>query len=153
MEYGKYQSFLGVLTFAVKDDKLCQLVIEDLDVTISESHIIKDIGNQLERYFKGELKNFSIPTTFNHGTSFQQEVWSRMLLIPYGKTISYHDIAIDIHRPKAVRAVGQACKRNPIGIVIPCHRVIGKNGHLTGYSGKHYLHLKDALLTMEKSYV
>jgi O-6-methylguanine DNA methyltransferase len=90
---------------------------------------------------------------FDHGTPFQKEVWQAMLEIPFGKTMSYLEIAKKINRPKAVRAVGQACKRNPIGIVVPCHRVIGSDGSLTGYSGKNFIHVKQKLLDHERRYV
>ena len=81
---------------------------------------------------------------------FQKKVWNALLEIPYGETRSYQDIAIRIGNPKAVRAVGGACNRNPIGIIIPCHRVVGKNGSLTGYAGG--LLYKELLLRNEALY-
>ncbi len=93
-----------------------------------------------------------IPVKFNHGTPFQRDVWEAMLKIPYGQTKSYQEIAMMINRPKALRAVGQACKRNPIGIIVPCHRVIGKDGSMTGYSGKEYVGLKRKLLDHEMGF-
>lgn len=89
---------------------------------------------QLDEYFCGKRKSFSLPLLLE-GTDFQRQVWNRLTEIPYGKTISYQAVAEGINNPKAVRAVGQANNRNPIAILVPCHRVIGKNGGLTGYGG------------------
>lgn len=114
-----------------------------------ENDSIIDI--KLEKYFKGSLKEFDIDVLFESGTDFQVSVWKELLKIPYGETRNYQEIAVSIGRPKALRAVGQACKKNPIGIVVPCHRVIGKDNKLTGYSGKNYIHLKKKLLDMEKA--
>ncbi len=83
------------------------------------------------------------------GTPFEKHVWDRLREIPYGKTKSYAEIAKEVGSPKACRAVGQACKKNPIGIVVPCHRVIGKDGSMTGYSGKEFVDLKKKLLEHE----
>lgn len=102
---------------------------------------------QLEAYFAGELLTFDIPVT-SKGTAFQQRVWSALREIPYGQTRSYRDIAEHIGAPKAVRAVGLANGRNPVSIVVPCHRVVGANGSLTGYGGG--LHNKQLLLDLEK---
>lgn len=123
---------------------------EDAPYPIDQDPMIEHITQSLDAYFKGSLEAFDVPVYFDHGTPFQKEVWQAMLNIPFGKTKSYEDIAHMIHRPKAVRAVGQACKRNPVGIIVPCHRVIGKNGDLTGYSGKHYIGLKKQLLLHER---
>lgn len=89
---------------------------------------------QLDAYFHGELERFDL-TLVPRGTAFQQAVWQALALIPWGETRSYREIAVAIGRPAAVRAVGMANARNPIAIVVPCHRVIGSNGTLTGYAG------------------
>ena len=89
---------------------------------------------ELARYFAGEDVVFSIPLA-PRGTAFQRDVWRALLTIPRGETRSYHDVAEAIGRPRAVRAVGQANARNPISIFVPCHRVIGRDGSLTGYGG------------------
>jgi methylated-DNA-[protein]-cysteine S-methyltransferase len=89
---------------------------------------------QLEAYFAGELREFDLPLA-PQGTPFQQEVWSALREIPYGGTISYAELAAAVGRPHAARAVGAAGGRNPIAVVIPCHRVIGASGALTGYGG------------------
>jgi len=102
---------------------------------------------QLEAYFAGDLENFNLQLA-PEGTPFQLEVWQRLCDIPYGKTISYGELAGRIGNPKASRAVGLANGSNPIPIVIPCHRVIGSNGKLTGYGGG--LPIKEKLLALEK---
>lgn len=153
MEYGKFLSPIGIITFGLSNGQLCKLTIDDLNVFTTDSTDVYAVKHQLDLYFKGELKAFSLPIIFKEGTPFQREVWEALCTIPFGKSISYQDLAHIVNRPKAVRAIGQACKRNPIGIVVPCHRVIGKNGQLTGYSGKDYIHIKQALLTLEKAYV
>jgi len=106
-----------------------------------------DIQKQLTEYEKGSRKKFDLPLHLI-GTDFQKQVWNALLEIPYGETRSYQEIAIRIGKPKALRAVGGACNRNPIGIIVPCHRVIGKNGSLTGYAGG--LSYKELLLNHEK---
>jgi methylated-DNA-[protein]-cysteine S-methyltransferase len=89
---------------------------------------------QLEGYFAGELRTFDLPMWL-HGTEFQRQVWSGLQAIPYGETISYGELARRVGNPGASRAVGLANGRNPIAIIVPCHRVIGSNGQLTGYGG------------------
>ena len=91
-------------------------------------------AEQLQAYFAGNLQQFSLPLAAG-GTAFQQQVWQALTTVPYGKTASYGDIAKAINNPKGVRAVGLANGKNPIGIIVPCHRVIGANGTLTGYAG------------------
>lgn len=102
---------------------------------------------QLVEYFDGERKEFDIHLDLTSATPFYREVWRLVRSIPYGHTRSYSDIAVTIGRPHATRAVGQANGHNPLPIVIPCHRVIGKNGGLTGYA--YGLSVKQALLAME----
>ena len=101
---------------------------------------------QLEEYFAGDRKDFDLPLQFN-GTEFQVKVLKALQKIPYGETVSYGEIAKRIGKPKAVRAVGAANGRNPIPIVVPCHRVIGSGGDLTGFGGG--LDTKEALLRLE----
>lgn len=97
-------------------------------------------------YFAGRLQRFTLPLAA-HGTAFQQAVWQALCDIPYGETRSYGDIARAIGKPAAVRAVGAANGRNPLSIIVPCHRVIGQNGSLTGYAGG--LPIKQQLLALE----
>ena len=109
--------------------------------------VLKDVRRELDRYFAGQLTNFSTPVAFS-GTSFQKTVWQELRRIPYGETISYLELARRIDNLKAVRAVGTANGANPIAIIVPCHRVIGSNGSLTGFGGG--LPTKRALLDLEK---
>jgi methylated-DNA-[protein]-cysteine S-methyltransferase len=108
---------------------------------------LKDVATQLTHYFAGKLRDFTIQLA-PQGTPFQLGVWNELLRIPYGETISYGELAHRLANPKAVRAVGLANGANPIAIVIPCHRVIGSNGSLTGYGGG--LPTKQALLALER---
>ncbi|MEH7226166.1 methylated-DNA--[protein]-cysteine S-methyltransferase [Bacillus sp. JJ1566] len=109
--------------------------------------VLVKIKSELEEYFKGKRKTFSFPIKYS-GTAFQEKVWNELLSIPYGETRCYADIANAIDNPKAVRAVGQANRKNPIPIVVPCHRVIGKDKSLTGYTGTR-TDLKEKLLELE----
>lgn len=90
---------------------------------------------QLLEYFRGERQSFDVPLSINRGTIFQRKVWRALQAIPFGEIRSYKEVAIAVGSPKAVRAIGQANRINPLPIVIPCHRVIGQNGQLTGYMG------------------
>ncbi|WP_421193978.1 methylated-DNA--[protein]-cysteine S-methyltransferase [Aeromonas enteropelogenes] len=101
---------------------------------------------EFEAYFAGRLQRFTLPLAAS-GTAFQQTVWQALCDIPYGETRSYGDIARAIGKPNAMRAVGAANGRNPLSIIVPCHRVIGQNGSLTGYAGG--LEIKKALLQLE----
>ncbi len=104
---------------------------------------------QLRAYFAGVRRAFDLPLA-PRGTAFQQRVWRALCEIPYGETISYGELARRIGRPSASRAVGAANGRNPLPIVVPCHRVIGSTGRLTGYAGG--LHLKEGLLALEQAH-
>ena len=112
-----------------------------------ENQHIKKLRNELNDYFCGSLKRFSVPLLYP-GTPFQQRVWKELLRIPHGKTVSYEEIARRIGSPTGQRAVGHANGLNRIAIVIPCHRVVNKNGDLGGYGGG--LHRKQKLLDLEQ---
>ena len=112
-----------------------------------EFDVENEIQKQIKEYEDENRKEFNLPLHLI-GTEFQKQVWNALLEIPFGETRTYQEIAIRIGKPKALRAVGGACNRNPIGIIIPCHRVIGKNGSLTGYAGG--LFYKELLLKHEK---
>lgn len=109
---------------------------------------LRQVQEQLEAYFAGQLREFKLPIILG-GTDFQHAVWEALREIPYGTTCTYGDIAKKIGRPNAVRAVGHAIGQNPISIIVPCHRVIGKNGTLTGFAGG--LAVKAQLLEIENS--
>lgn len=112
-----------------------------------ETPLLKKTAKQIDEYFNGERKVFDLPLVL-HGTDFQIKVWEALKTIPFGETRSYGELAEMIGNPKACRAVGMANNRNPISIIVPCHRVIGHNGDLTGYAGG--LKLKQKLLDLEK---
>ncbi len=149
MNKGYFDSPLGSIKYEYDGTKIYKISFV-FDEEITEDYDPK-INQSLAGYFNGEVKVFDFDFEFNQKTKFQQEVLKALINIPYGETKSYGEIASIIGRPKAVRAVGQACKSNPIGIMIPCHRVIGKNNQLTGYSGKDYIYLKEKLLKLEKN--
>ena len=111
-----------------------------------DNKFLKQAETQLKAYFAGRLKKFTVPLDFK-GTDFQKSVWAALLTIPFGETRSYREIARQIGRPEASRAVGAANGRNPISIITPCHRVLGGNGRLTGFAGG--LEAKDHLLRHE----
>ncbi len=116
-------------------------------MTCESNDIIRQTQTQLKEYFAMERTEFTLPLSFS-GTEFQKKTWQALLTIPYGETRSYSDQAILIGNPKAVRAVGRTNGLNPIAIVAPCHRVIGKSGKLTGYAGG--LDKKRFLLDLER---
>jgi methylated-DNA-[protein]-cysteine S-methyltransferase len=107
--------------------------------------VLKDTAAQLEEYFAGERTEFDVPMELD-GTAFQKEVWAELSRIPYGETISYGELARRVGRPKGPRAVGQANGRNPVPIIVPCHRVLASNG-IGGYGGG--LPMKRSLLAVE----
>ncbi len=116
----------------------------------SDSLLLEEALCQLDEYFHGKRKMFQLPLKWK-GTPFQEKVWQALCEIPYGTTVSYSEIAEKIGRPKAVRAVGQANRANELAIMVPCHRVIGKNRSLTGYAGNR-TEVKEMLLLLEQKY-
>ena len=112
------------------------------------SQVSDQASAQLAEYFQGKRTDFTFPME-PVGTVFQRSVWEALRQIPYGETATYKDIALAIGNPGAVRAVGMACNRNPIWLAIPCHRVVGSNGKLTGYAGG--LDMKRQLLQLEQT--
>lgn len=120
------------------------------DIVYRETEVLLSAKKQLEEYFAGIRKTFDLPLK-PKGTPFQLLVWEQLKQIPYGETRSYGEIAKAIGNPKASRAVGGANNKNPIGIIVPCHRVIGANGKLVGYAGG--LDMKEKLLMLEKATV
>jgi methylated-DNA-[protein]-cysteine S-methyltransferase len=111
--------------------------------------VLQAACSQLAAYFSARAARFSLPLDVSLGTPFQQSVWERLRAIPYGMTQSYGEIARYLGQPAASRAVGAAVGRNPLSIIVPCHRVVGSNGALTGYAGG--LERKIALLQLEKA--
>lgn len=127
--------------WAAKNHPGAQLVHDDEALAV--------YADQFNDYFDGKRTGFDFPLDIQ-GTPFQQSVWKALLTIPYGATRTYSDIAVQIHHPQAVRATGSAIGRNPVMIAIPCHRVLRKNGTLSGYRGP--LEMKERLLELEHSY-
>ena len=115
-----------------------------------ETALLRQAADQLEEYFAGRRQTFDLPLDTTPGTPFQKAVWAALTAIPYGQTRSYRDIASAVGNPKACRAVGMANNKNPIVIIIPCHRVIGADGSLVGYGSG--LDKKTALLKLEQKY-
>lgn len=152
--YRTVDSPVGPLTLAGHDDVLTNLRMDDQahppsghDKWVLDEGAFPKVADQLEAYFDGELTEFD--TAFDlEGTAFQRRVWSALLEIPYGETWSYGQVARRIGQPTASRAVGMANGRNPIAIIVPCHRVIGASGTLTGYGGG--LDRKQTLLDLER---
>ncbi|EIP0628376.1 methylated-DNA--[protein]-cysteine S-methyltransferase [Listeria monocytogenes] len=121
---------------------------ELLEGTIIEKELFQALTIQLDDYFEGKREHFDLPVLLK-GTDFQQKVWQALSEIPYGVVVSYKDIAISTGSPKAVQAVGQANRANPIPIIIPCHRCVKSNGELGGYNGAD-VDKKQYLLALEK---
>lgn len=151
--YRYYQSPIGRLLLVAERGILSQLhfakTADHLPIPSDwqkDEHLFAEIINQLHQYFAGKRTIFDLQLD-PQGTSFQKQVWQELLRIPYGETASYGDIAERIGNPKACRAVGMANRRNPIPIIIPCHRVIGRDGSLTGFGGG--LTVKERLLALE----
>ena len=141
------QSPCGIVEVQARDQGITAIRFVEREASASvPSAFTTKACEQLRAYFAGELTTFDLPLA-PAGTAFQQRVWNALCNIPYGATCSYRDIAEAIDNPKGVRAVGLANGKNPIAIVIPCHRVIGANGKLTGYAGG--LHRKATLLELE----
>lgn len=144
-----YETVLGVVTFVEEGGALLAVTTHrSYEGVEQETALIKEAYQQLSEYLKGERKEFDLPLN-PKGTDFQKRVWRALCDIPYGETQSYKQIAKAVGNSKAVRAVGMANNRNPITIVVPCHRVIGADGKLVGYGGG--LEMKEFLLRLEKS--
>ena len=147
-----YESPFGPYTAAEDGEGVCALFFGQRplpeDWVRRQTPLLRQTSLQMEEYCRGQRRAFCLPLSL-HGTPFQQAVWAALQAIPYGQTRSYQQIAAQIGNPKACRAVGMANHRNPVGVIVPCHRVIGKNGGLTGYAGG--LAVKQALLALEEA--
>lgn len=137
-----YHSPIGIIRIAGTDRFISEvhfmreeeIALSDMKPSLVLPEVINDCVNQLIEYFQGKRRNFTVPV-YQDGTDFQQIVWNELLGIPYGRTISYQTLSKRIGDVKAIRAVGTTNGKNKIGIIVPCHRVIGSNGDLTGYAG------------------
>ena len=142
---------LGILTLEASDRGLSSIRFPNrpnrgIEGKLTSNSVIKLAKRELKAYFARQLKKFSVPLDW-HGTAFQESVWQALTDIPYGETVSYGDIARAIGRPRSARPTGGAVGRNPIPIIVPCHRVIGSDQTLTGFTGG--LNIKVALLELE----
>lgn len=134
MEKSYYKSPIGTLEIISENNKLVSLKLVDCcEKTTVETDFIKDMKKQLDEYFSGKRKVFDIKIN-PAGTDFQKLVWKELQNIPYGKTKSYSEVAESIGNKNTQRAIGNACNKNPIKIIIPCHRVVSKNNNLGGYA-------------------
>lgn len=158
--YSQHSSTIGILYIAATNEGVCNILLpgqceQDLVTRLNkhfdtinrqDNRIIMRAKIELDEYFNGTRKEFTVPLKLI-GTEFQKKVWNQLLKIPYGMTMSYGEIAAAIGNPKAGRAVGGANNKNPVPIIVPCHRVIGADGSLVGYGSG--LDLKRKLLAIE----
>lgn len=155
--YSIYSSPIGPVYIIAENNKVVSISLGEEDFNKSKrlaelehdqnNEFLALVMRQFDEYFTGQRKSFDLPTQ-QKGTLFQQSVWNVLKNIPFGETLSYQEVANLINNPKAVRAIGQANKANQLPIIIPCHRVIGKNQSLTGYAGTR-TDIKERLLTLE----
>jgi O-6-methylguanine DNA methyltransferase len=150
IRHGVYPCPLGTLVIGYTECKIVSVkLVSETNLPHRPSPLSDFAAGQIMEYFLGDRKDFDLPIGAT-GTPFQTAVWRQIRNIPYGQTHTYGQTAAAIGSPKAARAVGSACNRNSLWILIPCHRVVGKNGNLTGYAGG--LTMKQALLELEQSY-
>ena len=144
---------IGPITLLANNEQITGLYFGDQQKEhasgADNTELMRLCEKELNDYFEGKLQNFTVPICAK-GTAFREEVWEALKRIPYGETVSYKDIAVMLGKPKALRAVGGANHNNPISIIIPCHRVVGADGSLTGYGGG--LKAKQWLLDLEAKY-
>lgn len=128
---------IGTLLLAEKDGKICEIAPKERrtrkDFILAQTPLLLEAEKQLSQYFEGRRKTFDLPLLFE-GTPFQTKIWQSLIKIPYGKTISYAELAAEAGNKKAARAAGNANNKNPILIVVPCHRVIAADGSLAGFA-------------------
>lgn len=154
----RIESPLGPITLAASGQGLCGLWFDEQRHGPSPEQVrnwphspndalLQEAAEQVMTYLAGQRKHFDLPLDLSHGTAFQQAVWQALLSVPCGQSQSYGQLAAQLHKPSAVRAVGSAVGRNPVSIIVPCHRILGAGGQLTGYAGG--LWRKQALLQLE----
>jgi methylated-DNA-[protein]-cysteine S-methyltransferase len=148
-----YGTAIGIIGIAEENNFITDIffgkVSDESKFIVNETPLLIEAGKQIEEYFKGIRKKFDLPL-MPIGTEFQKKVWAALEDIPYGETRSYKDIAVAVGNEKGSRAIGMANNRNPISIIIPCHRVIGSDGKLVGYGGG--MKTKEYLLNLEKQF-
>lgn len=145
-----YNTKIGRITIVEDENSIIRICFGEhinADSSNIETKLLKLTINQIEEYLEGKRSTFDLPLKLE-GTEFQKKVWNALIEIPYGSTVSYKHIAKAIGNEKASRAVGMANNKNPILLIVPCHRVVGANGKLVGYAGG--LDIKEKLLNIEK---
>lgn len=144
-----YSSPIGILRLEANESGICSVSLcgEEQRETAADCETLRLAQRQLDAYFQGKLREFSVPLSL-HGTDFQLRAWEQLLKIPCGETRTYGEIAAAMGNPAACRAVGMACNKNPVMIFVPCHRVIGSSGKLTGFACG--LDVKVRLLELER---
>ncbi len=144
---------LGYVSIRLSEESVCQILFQEGTCeNVLQPHfaLAHEVVRQMDAYFEGKLRSFSLPLS-PVGSIFQKQVWDVVSRIPYGNTISYSELSREIGRPDSIRAVAGAIAKNPLLVVIPCHRVIASSGKLTGYSGG--LDRKRKLLELERKFV
>lgn len=154
MEYGEFVEYLdspvGLLEITADKEGVRSVFFQEKKTLEGKGNThTKKAAKELLEYFNGKRENFSVKLSLQ-GSDFQLKVWEELQKIPHGKTTSYFDLANQLGDVKAIRAVGTANGRNPIAIIVPCHRVVGRNGELTGYAGG--LHRKEWLINFEQQF-
>lgn len=150
MRWAVLESPIGDLSVAVDDVGVCGVRFGRVDgvaQTAAPDPALRAALDELRGYFAGELTGFTVPLSVRQGSAFERAVWRRMTGIPYGQTETYGEVAAALGDPLAARAVGVACNRNPIPVIVPCHRIIGAGGKLVGFGGglprkRHLLELE-----------
>lgn len=148
MNYGYYESPIGKIKIEAEGESIIGVSFSMESSEWDENEAVIQCKNQLQEYFEGKRKEFDLNIKFIKGTEFQISVWKALSNISYGEKVTYKSIAEKINNPKAVRAVGGANNKNPIAIIIPCHRVVGSNGKMVGYAGG--IGKKEYLLKLEE---
>ncbi|MFF0266108.1 methylated-DNA--[protein]-cysteine S-methyltransferase [Kribbella sp. NPDC004536] len=147
MHWTVVDSPIGDLTLAVDETGLCRLHFGATDRARDTDPLLTEAAEQLKAYFAGELQEFTLPLSVRGGSDFERAVWQQLTRIPYGEMQTYGEVAKIVGDAGAARAVGTACNRNPIAIVVPCHRVVGAGGKMVGFGGgiptkRHLLELE-----------
>jgi methylated-DNA-[protein]-cysteine S-methyltransferase len=142
---------LGRISVAADDAGVCGFSFTAVEgarqADETEDPVLRDAATQIDEFFAGKRTDFDLPLSVRRGSAFERAVWERLSLIPYGQTRTYGQVAAAVGEPDGARAVGVACNRNPIGLIVPCHRVIGADGKLVGFGGG--LNSKRILLELE----
>lgn len=147
-----YNSNIGIIKLTYEENSLLKLdIVNEIELPNEKNEFTDKIFSQIQEYLEGKRKNFENINLKLTGTDFQLKVWNEIKKIPYGKTLTYKEVANLIGNEKACRAVGNALNKNPIPIIIPCHRIVGSSGDLTGFA--YGVDLKKKLIELENKFV